>query len=298
MCLLPVFLFQRNIMDSETLAVTSYDMRPVQDYLSHVFDLFPSNTDIVVPPDISSTIDMMMPDLKVPAETFSNESHMTDAAQGMQHQLKLHICQTCLKSCKSASNLAVHERCHSDQKNFACPSCPKRFKIRGDLKRHLRIHTGSRPFVCSFPGCEKKFTTTDIRKGHEMIHKNQRDFKCSFVGCDKCFTNKRNLVNHENIHSQTKPYSCKTCQKRFIEYSSWYKHSRVHRTPEDELERVHKCQFCQNSYKHWSILQKHIKGCHESEGEDASDLPLLEKPDQILNEIRIQICIPIDTELN
>lgn len=273
-------------MDPESSSGTTFESRPIQDYLSQFLDFFPSNTDIDVPSDI------LIPEVKVPAETYSNSGDTPKDSP------KLHICQICLKSCKSASNLTVHERCHSDQKNFACSSCPKRFKIRGDLKRHMRIHTGVRPFQCSFPGCHKSFTTTDIRKGHEMIHKNQRDFKCSFVGCDKSFTNKRNLVNHENIHSQTKPYSCKTCQKRFIEYSSWYKHTRVHRAPDDEMERVHKCRYCQNSYKNRSILQKHVKGCHESEEEDKCDLPLVQEPDNILKDIRIQICVPIGAQSN
>lgn len=261
-------------MDSESFSVT-YEMRPAQDYLSQVFDLFPASVDIAL-------------DSCPPVSETREESPSTDEA-------KHHICQTCQKSCKTASKLVMHERSHSDLKPFACSSCPKRFKVRGDLKRHWRTHSGSRPFLCSFPGCGKTFTTTDIRKGHELIHQNQRNFKCCFAGCDKSFTNKRNLVNHENIHSQTKPYSCKTCHKRFIEYSSWYKHSRVHRTLEDEIQRVFKCRYCQNSYKNRSILQKHIKGCHESEAED-DDLPLLEQPDKIMNKIRIQICAPIGTD--
>lgn len=260
-------------MDSELFSAL-----PVQDYLSQVFDLFPSSRDEPENQSLMSPAELQVGD--------SYESYVTNEAKD---QSKHYTCQMCQKSCKSASTLHAHERCHSDEKNFACSICEKRFKIRGDLKRHLRIHTGSRPFRCSFPGCQKAFTTTDIRKGHELIHKNERNFKCSFTGCDKRFTNKRNLVNHENIHSQTKPYSCATCQKRFTEYSSWYKHSRVHRTAEDEIGRVHKCRYCQNSYKNRSILQKHVKGCHESEEED---LPVLEEPDKIMNEIRIQICVP------
>ncbi|XP_034243780.1 zinc finger protein 92 homolog [Thrips palmi] len=45
-------------------------------------------------------------------------------------------CGTCSKVFQSATGLANHQRCHSDERPFSCDMCSSTFKLRSNLSRH------------------------------------------------------------------------------------------------------------------------------------------------------------------
>ncbi|XP_076063981.1 uncharacterized protein LOC143038542 isoform X2 [Oratosquilla oratoria] len=50
------------------------------------------------------------------------------------------------------SSRNVHERIHSNDRNFVCSHCEKTFTTKASLVRHLRTHTGETPFACPYCG--------------------------------------------------------------------------------------------------------------------------------------------------
>lgn len=64
---------------------------------------------------------------------------------------------------------------------------------------------------------------------HYRIHTGVKPYKCKFDNCRKLFTSLTNYQNHQRIHSGEKPYKCDICMKTFTEYSTLYKHKRIHK---------------------------------------------------------------------
>ena len=75
------------------------------------------------------------------ADKHAMNAHGTDADGNIIHNLK--GCKICGKKFKSDSQLAYHEKCHTNEKPFQCENCSKAFKLKNQLKRHQFImHTG------------------------------------------------------------------------------------------------------------------------------------------------------------
>ncbi|XP_056387510.1 oocyte zinc finger protein XlCOF7.1-like isoform X2 [Hyla sarda] len=133
-------------------------------------------------------------------------------------------CSECGKLFKRKTNLAKHERIHSEDHLFSCPECGKCFRQRSQLFKHQRRHKGEKPFSCS--ECEKCFCQKSDLLVHQRSHTGEKPFSCS--ECGKRFIQKSSLVKHLRIHTGEKPFSCSECGKCFTQKSHLYKHKRTH----------------------------------------------------------------------
>ncbi|XP_021369639.1 protein suppressor of hairy wing-like [Mizuhopecten yessoensis] len=80
--------------------------------------------------------------------------------------------------------------------------------------------------------------------------------------CGKIFTRSNYRREHERIHTGEKPYECGFCARRFNSKGSCNKHEQSHMNREKKLAaltwRPFTCHICQQTFKHESVLKKHI----------------------------------------
>lgn len=189
-------------------------------------------------------------------------------------------CRTCSKVFTSLSNLARHERIHSNDKNnkyvckicnkqylslealnshmhlhtgenlHKCEICKKKFTNPSHLKVHLRKHTGERPFACEF--CNKRFFTKSHLKEHVRLHTGERPYKCHI--CNKTNSHQSAHQRHVMTHSNVKPNLCNICGKTFCKGYRMEDHMITHST-----ERPYECEVCQKSFAKAANLKIHQK---------------------------------------
>ncbi|TMW53778.1 hypothetical protein DOY81_001063 [Sarcophaga bullata] len=124
---------------------------------------------------------------------------------------QVYICKICSNQYKNRSNLHLHMKVHSREKNHQCELCLKRFITASNLRAHMRIHTGEKPFECQY--CGRRFNDRSSNLRHERIHTNEKPFQC--VSCDKSFALGTTLENHMKIHTGERSYRCEPCGKSF-----------------------------------------------------------------------------------
>ncbi|XP_053306993.1 gastrula zinc finger protein XlCGF67.1-like [Spea bombifrons] len=134
------------------------------------------------------------------------------------------LCPRCGVQLPSKSEVIIHLRYHTGEKQISCPDCGKNFIANSDLVRHRRLHTGEKPFSC--PECGKCFTRKFSLDTHQRIHNGEKPFTCG--ECGKSFRGRGNLVAHQRIHNEDKPYSCSKCGKCFRQRSTLHSHQISH----------------------------------------------------------------------
>ncbi|XP_029443657.1 zinc finger protein 664-like [Rhinatrema bivittatum] len=144
--------------------------------------------------------------------------------------------------------LKKHERVDSGKKPFTCSECNRRFSWKSNLKKHERIHTGEKPFICT--ECDKSFSRKSNLKSHEKIHTGEKPFTCT--ECDRSFSWKSSLKMHEMIHTREKPFTCSECNKSFSRKSDLKSHEKIHTG-----EKPFTCAACDRSFSWKSSLKKH-----------------------------------------
>lgn len=134
-----------------------------------------------------------------------------------------YVCEICGNTFTRQSNLIVHQKIHTSQKEYLCNICNKAFIQKINLKNHQRsIHTGERPHRCDF--CDKSFSIKSSLNKHRLIHTGEKPHVCDV--CGQSFTQRINLIVHTRRHTGERPYKCGHCEKSFLSSSHRTKHIR------------------------------------------------------------------------
>ncbi|XP_062398469.1 zinc finger protein GLI4-like [Sardina pilchardus] len=176
---------------------------------------------------------------------FSSQLKVHQRINSAQRQ---HHCVLCGQSFHYVGNLIKHQRTHTGERPFHCTECGKSFNREDSLKRHYRLHTGERPYHCS--QCGKSFTQLGSLRTHQNIHMGERPYHCT--QCGKRFTHVGNLKIHQRIHTGERPYRCIQCGKCFTHEGNLKTHHRIHTG-----ERPFDCAQCGKRFSTKGNLKKH-----------------------------------------
>ena len=132
------------------------------------------------------------------------------------------------------SQLEVHNKTHSDERQFVCSVCQKGFKQMAQLRNHSVIHLDkTRSVVPSWFAkkqcdlCEKFFADSKCLKKHvQAVHSKLKPYICQV--CNHQCARKSMLEMHMRQHTGEKPYECDECQYRTGDHNSLRRHKMRH----------------------------------------------------------------------
>ncbi|CAH2226151.1 zinc finger 850-like [Pelobates cultripes] len=106
-------------------------------------------------------------------------------------------CRHCGKTFLRSTDLAKHEKSHTEERTYACNVCGKNFRRHTSLLIHARIHTGERPYQCT--ECGKSFVQRQHLTTHQRTHTGEKPFQC--IECGKGFRWRSELLKHQKVHT-------------------------------------------------------------------------------------------------
>ncbi len=118
-------------------------------------------------------------------------SHFSSFAVLKKHKLihnltkRRYPCSGCKKSFLFRSELALHERLHSQVKPYKCQQCPAEYKLKSDLSQHVSVKHGTGEQVsCLYPDCD--YSTTSKRNLYKHVRGKHKKcmYSCPKRGCD------------------------------------------------------------------------------------------------------------------
>lgn len=189
---------------------------------------------------------------------------------------KIHKCDVCAESFRSAEALAVHKERYlqqlkdrevkmdckrqkfkdkgSKRESKKCRMCGKEYARNRELNLHERSHTGEKPFNCTY--CDKTFASTSARNKHIQVHEKRWSHVCSF--CGKGFVDKIHFIYHvQKHHTGERPFPCTQCEKKFVRKQDLHMHElNMHST---KPKVCYKCETCNKTYTTMSYLRQHKK---------------------------------------
>ena len=103
------------------------------------------------------------------------------------------------------------------------------------------------PYKCQY--CDKTFNLQATCSKHEKIHKGEKPYKCQY--CGKRFTDRTYFSFHKGMHATEKHHSSQDSVVTVETFSS----SAYGMTHTGEI--VHKCQFCEKTFRRKPDCTKH-----------------------------------------
>ena len=126
---------------------------------------------------------------------------------------KRFICETCGRTFPFCSELAYHEKCHSDAHPFKCSQCSQEYKLKSDLTRYEQMHTGS-VISCLYP--EYHYSTKNKRNLYKHVRGKHHGalYKCPKRGCDFSSSFRSGVRYHlVSGHNEKKKFQLKNKKK-------------------------------------------------------------------------------------
>lgn len=117
---------------------------------------------------------------------------------------------------------------------YSCDTCGKKWKTASELKVHIKSHSEIRPYMCE--KCGQAYKHKNALEIHIGMHNGVNPFQCNH--CNKCFTQKGALMRHLPIHTGEMPYQCELCGKRFLHHTSYNMHMLSHTGQKNHQCRV------------------------------------------------------------
>lgn len=140
-------------------------------------------------------------------------------------KVKAYHCTTCNKDFNYKSSYDNHIKLH-EPKNFKCAnsSCDKEFITQSQLNVHQKMHSEQKEHQCSH--CDKAYHLKKHLTRHLASH-SDRNFICEL--CATEFTFKSSYTHHMSLHYQGKKFKCEDCEKAFATNYKLKKHLITHR---------------------------------------------------------------------
>lgn len=155
---------------------------------------------------------------------FKSRYNLVQHKQVHQANRSTYNCEQCEKKFIKKASLQNHMLSHdnSSKNHILCELCGKSFTQKDYLRIHQRIHTNKKNFTCE--RCGKMFYSTQHLKIHILSHTKEKPYKCHL--CDKSYSQSNNLLIHKRrLHSGEKPYKCENCCKAFVIKALLRKHN-------------------------------------------------------------------------
>lgn len=128
------------------------------------------------------------------------------------------LCELCMTSFYSESDLLIHERSVYHKGLYHCRWCSCIFKTKEERNEHVRLkHVDGSMFVDICIPCGKGFKSRMGYNNHmKMYHTKEGEvqtYKCEV--CGKSCATRSQLNVHMRSHSDQQNYFCVTCNKAF-----------------------------------------------------------------------------------
>jgi len=166
------------------------------------------------------------------------------------------VCEECGFSCAQKDNLRLHKQfkhpAGRQNKRFVCDICLSSFLTRSNLTRHRMTHTDLKEYVCET--CGKAFKDSGALRQHNFSH-GSADYECS--ECHMRFTSPLYLSRHvDRKHpvDGVQPFTCGVCSRGFpLNYQLQEHIQAVHENVK------HCCPHCGQAIGRRSSVHRHIK---------------------------------------